>query len=922
MKRISCRSISLSAAALWCAATCLLFVSPVRADGGYFSERALAVSADQRAILVHHGDAVSLSLSTGYTGEGRDFAWIIPTPALPDIKNVTELSNGERVFQIIGEGTSPTVQVDSGGGCFPAGTEVLTAEGPRAIETIGRGTRVISFDMSTSQWTLAKVTGLLSHRYSGDIVTIEFDGLSLSATGNHPVYVLQGDRLLSRPVPGDVPAAAPSAGLGGRWVEARHLKKGDRLTSRSGGSPVVLAVTSRRETTRVFNLEVEGRHSYAVTRMGILVHNKGEGEGDADALVTVHGTSILAHYAVSVLGSSDAGALIGWLKENGYRVSSESSAVLQNYIDRDWSFVAVKLNPEERRPYRNEFLPPIKIEYRSRRLVYPLLISSISTAETAAISLHVIAESTVSCTSMPAINLRYDRVLVTGVDPEQYVETCIGHTVERAGGRALAVLYRGENWRAWQETKKALGAPSLDDHEAFFTRFETRLAPEHMRHDLEFVPDVQPAWSVVELWAQEEYDPAHVLDREDRLHVASQLGDLQAVQDLLETGVGVNKKDGSGRPAILIAALSGHLEVVRALIDAGVDPDTAGSRGETALMAAAGQGDSELVDLLLEAEAEVQPNRLNRGSALASAAGIGRADIVRTLLEARADPRASGNILFSTGGNVRASSLPGWSPIVRAAAGGHLDIVRILLNEGAHPDGRERGGTTALQEASRAGHSEIVNLLLAEGAEVNRAGPLGTALSIAAQTGRLAIADSLLKAGADPNRGGGLYGRPLCQAARYGYTDITELLIEGEADVNFKARDGWTALMRATNQGRPETVQVLLRAGADPDLQDGTGETALHRAIGRYANADHARCVELLLAAGADPNIADRGGFTPLMEAARGGHAEIAIMLIAAGADLHKMSKGHRLTALKIAKSNDHYDVVAIIHKALRDEAE
>jgi hypothetical protein len=48
------------------------------ADGGYLSVESVAVSADQRAIITKNGNRISMTFSTGYTGEGEDFGWIIP----------------------------------------------------------------------------------------------------------------------------------------------------------------------------------------------------------------------------------------------------------------------------------------------------------------------------------------------------------------------------------------------------------------------------------------------------------------------------------------------------------------------------------------------------------------------------------------------------------------------------------------------------------------------------------------------------------------------------------------------------------------------------------------------------------------------------------------------------------------------------
>jgi len=53
----------------------ILIVIPVYliwADGGYFSKaESVAVSADQRAIIIKNGNDISITFSTGYTGEGE-----------------------------------------------------------------------------------------------------------------------------------------------------------------------------------------------------------------------------------------------------------------------------------------------------------------------------------------------------------------------------------------------------------------------------------------------------------------------------------------------------------------------------------------------------------------------------------------------------------------------------------------------------------------------------------------------------------------------------------------------------------------------------------------------------------------------------------------------------------------------------------
>lgn len=383
------------------------------ADGGYFSARSVALSADQRAILIKNGNEISLTLSTGYTGDGEEFGWLIPTPVPPEIEDVIEAGrSGEKAFELLDEYSAPRIVTHRDYGCFPAGTEVLTAAGPRAIESIETGVEVYAYDLATGQWVLSPVTNHRSYCWEGEMVSIRAGEISVDATGNHPFFVISGDNLPSRPVPRDIQGEVTDLGSA-RWVEARDLRPGDLLKTCHADQVRIISVSSRRQATKVFNLEVERCNTYAVGRYGTLVHNKGrsesEGQPNALSLVTVYGTATLETYSVSVVGAAEAGALLSWLRSNGFRVDQASQQVLDSYIDEGWAFVAVKLNPAERRRFENEFSPPLTIRYRANRIVFPLRISSISTVDTARITLYVLAENTVRA-AIPnrSVDLRSD----------------------------------------------------------------------------------------------------------------------------------------------------------------------------------------------------------------------------------------------------------------------------------------------------------------------------------------------------------------------------------------------------------------------------------------------------------------------------------------------------------------------------------
>ena len=248
--------------------------SYVYSDGGYFSSESVTISTDQRVIIIKNGDQISMTFSTGYGGEGGDFGWIIPTPVPPAIESVRETGeDGEAAFSLLDRYSAPVVTTKSGG-CFPAGTHVHTADGPRAIETVFPGMMVHSYDFASDEWVLKRVLKRFAHQYQGDVVAIHLNQTIIRATGNHPIFVQSGEQLPSRPLPQDVPKHEQRMTRRGRWVEARDLKEGDILLNRNGEDLIVTAILSQNKNATVYNLEVEDSHNYTVHQKGILVHNK------------------------------------------------------------------------------------------------------------------------------------------------------------------------------------------------------------------------------------------------------------------------------------------------------------------------------------------------------------------------------------------------------------------------------------------------------------------------------------------------------------------------------------------------------------------------------------------------------------------------------------------------------------------------
>jgi ankyrin repeat protein len=273
--------------------------------------------------------------------------------------------------------------------------------------------------------------------------------------------------------------------------------------------------------------------------------------------------------------------------------------------------------------------------------------------------------------------------------------------------------------------------------------------------------------------------------------------------------------------------------------------------------------------------------------------------------------------------------------LCQVAAEGDLDSVRAHLAAGACVNARDEGEATPLHRAVASGHREVVEFLIAHGANVNAVGGIlaGTPLCEAVATDYSLVAGDLLKK-ERPDLGydDKLYWELREKLAKQLMLDIVRILIEHGADVNARDESGGTVLFFALGDNTPvEVIKFLLTRGAHPGLKDDYGTTVLHEAAAegltdlvalfldsgtdvdlRDADRqaplheavwqDNKEMVELLLARGADVSARDKNGDTPLHIAAMNGYGPLFDLLVSRGADPKAKNK-QRLTPVACARS-------------------
>lgn len=155
-----------------------------------------------------------------------------------------------------------------------------------------------------------------------------------------------------------------------------------------------------------------------------------------------------------------------------------------------------------------------------------------------------------------------------------------------------------------------------------------------------------------------------------KLERAAFLGDLPAVETLLDVGADLDARDEHGYTPLIWAAQYGHDPVVAALLAHGAKVDATDLNGYTALIWAAQQGQAKVVARLLVSGADLAPREKH-----------------------------------------------GYAALDWAARMGHLQVVKLLLARGADPQLHAPGGPSALELARRSGQPALVALLESAGGQ-------------------------------------------------------------------------------------------------------------------------------------------------------------------------------------------------------------
>jgi len=135
--------------------------------------------------------------------------------------------------------------------CFMAGTMVLTDQGLRTIEVIKSGDNVLSTNTNTGETEFKEVVEAFTSIHQ-NLVDIHIGKEVITTTMEHPFFVNSVE-----------------------WKEACKLSANDALRNKDGIIVYIdeIKIYEVQNNAKLYNLEVEGFHTYFVGQCSLLVHN-------------------------------------------------------------------------------------------------------------------------------------------------------------------------------------------------------------------------------------------------------------------------------------------------------------------------------------------------------------------------------------------------------------------------------------------------------------------------------------------------------------------------------------------------------------------------------------------------------------------------------------------------------------------------
>lgn len=187
-------------------------------------------------------------------------------------------------------------------------------------------------------------------------------------------------------------------------------------------------------------------------------------------------------YDVVTLQSSDSLALANWLNQNNYNISPEATGIFDDYINKNWFFVAAKIDPSQISDTLNAKLvngdiTPLKLTFKTDKMIFPFKVSGTTLDQTA------------ETTPTPSVQPDQNTTTMYSVPETKSMDITLYLLADhRQALPGFDALYA--NWQSQDEIQKLAtdqdGNPALspDSQRLFLTKLNRSMTLSEIENDL------------------------------------------------------------------------------------------------------------------------------------------------------------------------------------------------------------------------------------------------------------------------------------------------------------------------------------------------------------------------------------------------------------------------------------------------------
>ena len=216
---------------------------------------------------------------------------------------------------------------------------------------------------------------------------------------------------------------------------------------------------------------------------------------DDDGGVEVFASGEVGPFGFDVIGSEDPEALIGWLRDNNYRVDPVMELFLDVYVEEQFAFIAMRLLDGE----TSDSITPIEVTYSGLEPMIPLRLTAVAAADDMPIWVWIIADG-------QAVPSNYEHMEIATAELTFFpggnnYQRLVGGRADALGGRAFITEFAGP-MDSLDLSHPYLRAPQHQGR--YLTRLATVISPLEMTVDPTFsiaaeLPDVSNVRDASEL---------------------------------------------------------------------------------------------------------------------------------------------------------------------------------------------------------------------------------------------------------------------------------------------------------------------------------------------------------------------------------------------------------------------------------------